>query len=83
MPCAPINSFNTITSTFAETAPHGTGIIYDVAYDIWTNGPTGTASAGSNEFMIWTENYNQVPSGSLALTQTLPSCRSTTSPSSR
>jgi hypothetical protein len=32
----PIGSFNTITSTFAETSPH-VGI-YGVAYDIWTNG---------------------------------------------
>ena len=61
----PISSFNTITSTFAETSPH-VGI-YDVAYDIWTN---GVATAGCTEFMIWTENYNQVPSGSLAATVT-------------
>ena len=55
----PISSFNTITSTFAATSPH-VGI-YDVAYDIWTN---GVATSGSTEFMIWTENYNQVPAGS-------------------
>jgi hypothetical protein len=53
-----ISSFTTITSTFAATSPH-VGI-YDVAYDIWTN---GVATAGSTEIMIWTENYNQVPSG--------------------
>jgi hypothetical protein len=58
-----ISSFNTITSTFAATSPH-VGI-YDVAYDIWTN---GVATSGSTEFMIWTENYNQVPSGNLAAT---------------
>ena len=62
----PISSFKTITSTFAETSPH-VGI-YDVAYDIWTN---GVATAGCTEFMIWTENYNQVPAGSLAATVTL------------
>jgi hypothetical protein len=61
----PIGSFNAITSTFAETSPH-VGI-YDVAYDIWTN---GVATSGSTEFMIWTENYNQAPSGSLAATVT-------------
>jgi Glycosyl hydrolase family 12 len=55
----PISSFNTINSTFAATSPH-VGI-YDVAYDIWTN---GVATSGSTEFMIWTENYNQVPAGS-------------------
>ena len=55
----PISSFNTITSTFAASSPH-VGI-YDVAYDIWTN---GVATSDSTEFMIWTENYNQVPAGS-------------------
>jgi|GEM_PF-1347436 hypothetical protein len=61
-----ISSFDTITSTFAETSPH-VGI-YDVAYDIWTN---GVATAGCTEFMIWNENYNQVPAGSSAATVTL------------
>jgi Glycosyl hydrolase family 12 len=53
------NSFTTITSSFAHTAPH-VGI-YEFAYDIWLN---GVGSAGSTEVMIWTDNYNQVPSGS-------------------
>ena len=61
-----IGSFKTITSTFAETSPH-VGI-YDVAYDIWTN---GVATAGCTEFMIWNENYKQAPAGSLAATVTL------------
>jgi hypothetical protein len=55
-----IDSFQSITSTFAETSPH-TGI-YEDAYDIWLN---GIASSGSTEVMIWTENYHQVPSGSV------------------
>jgi hypothetical protein len=55
----PIRSFKSITSTFAATSPH-VGI-YNVAYDIWTN---GVASDNSTEFMIWTENYKQVPAGS-------------------
>jgi hypothetical protein len=54
----PIASFNTLTSTFAATSPH-VGI-YNVAFDIWTN---GVATSGSTEFMIWTENFNQVPAG--------------------
>ena len=61
-----ISSFNTITSTFAEASPHDG--IYDVAYDIWTN---GVATAGCTEFMIWNENYKQVPGGSLAASVTL------------
>jgi Glycosyl hydrolase family 12 len=55
-----IDSFQSITSTFAETSPH-TGI-YEDAYDIWLN---GIASSGSTEVMIWTENYHQVPGGSV------------------
>lgn len=53
-----LSSFKAITSTFAETSPH-VGI-YDVAYDIWTN---GVATPGCTEFMIWNENFHQVPSG--------------------
>lgn len=56
----PISSFTTITSSFAHTAPH-VGI-YEFAYDIWLN---GVASTGSTEVMIWTDDYNQVPSGSV------------------
>jgi hypothetical protein len=61
----PISSFNTITSTFAEASPH-VGI-YNVAYDIWTN---GVAASGSTEFMIWTENYKQVPAGTRVMSAT-------------
>jgi len=62
----PISSFNSITSTFAASAPR-TGI-YNIAYDIWTN---GIATSGSTEIMIWTDNYQQVPAGSRAHTVTL------------
>lgn len=61
-----ISSFNTITSSFAHSGPH-VGI-YEFAYDIWLN---GVASSGSTEIMIWTDNYKQVPSGSLMDTVTL------------
>jgi len=54
----PIGSFDSITSSFAETSPHiGT---YNVAYDIWIN---GIARPGCTEIMIWTENFHQVPGG--------------------
>ncbi len=56
-----IDSFRSITSTFAETSPHAG--IYEDAYDIWLN---GIAGSGSTEVMIWTENYHQVPGGSVA-----------------
>lgn len=63
---APINSFDTLTSTFAADSPHAG--IYNVAYDIWLN---GVAEIGCTELMIWTENFNQVPAGSRAATVTL------------
>ena len=53
-----ISSFDSISSSFAETSPH-IGI-YNVAYDIWIN---GIAKAGCTEIMIWTENFHQVPGG--------------------
>src|SRR5262245_9400914 len=62
----PISSFNTITSTFAEASPH-VGI-YNVAFDIWTN---GVATPGSTEIMIWNENFNQVPGGARITAVTL------------
>jgi hypothetical protein len=55
-----ISSFHSVSSTFAESSPH-VGI-YEDAYDIWLN---GVASSGSTEVMIWTENFHQVPSGSV------------------
>lgn len=54
----PISSFDSMSSSFAETSPH-IGI-YDVAYDIWIN---GIARPGCTEIMIWTENFKQVPAG--------------------
>jgi hypothetical protein len=57
-PSVPIASFDSITSTFAETSPH-VGI-YNVAYDLWIN---GIAKPGCTEIMIWNENFHQVPSG--------------------
>lgn len=54
----PIGSFDSITSTFAETSPR-VGI-YNVAYDIWIN---GIATPGCTEIMIWTDNFHQTPGG--------------------
>jgi len=61
-----ISSFHTISSSFSEQSPH-VGI-YEDAYDIWLN---GVASSSSTEVMIWTENFNQVPTGSVEGTVTL------------
>ncbi len=54
----PVGSFDSITSTFAETSPH-VGI-YNFAYDIWLN---GIATPGCTEIMLWSENFHQVPGG--------------------
>jgi len=63
-----ISSFSAIASSFAHAGPH-VGI-YEFAYDIWLN---GVASSGSTEVMIWTDNFNQVPSGSVQETVTFGS----------
>ena len=55
-----LSSFSVLASSFAHAGPH-VGI-YEFAYDIWLN---GVASSGSTEVMIWTDNFNQVPSGSV------------------
>jgi hypothetical protein len=60
-----LSSFSAISSSFAHAGPH-VGI-YEFAYDIWLN---GVASSGSTEVMIWTDNFNQVPSGSVQETVT-------------
>ena len=55
---APVSSFESITSGFAETSPQAG--IYDFAYDLWLN---GIAKPGCTEIMVWTENFGQTPSG--------------------
>jgi hypothetical protein len=60
-----ISSFSAISSSFAHAGPQ-VGI-YEFAYDIWLN---GIASSGSTEVMIWTDNFTQVPSGSVQETVT-------------
>jgi hypothetical protein len=54
-----VSSFSAISSSFAHAGPH-VGI-YEFAYDMWLD---GVADTNSIEVMIWTDNYNQVPSGS-------------------
>jgi hypothetical protein len=61
-----VGSFQTITSTFAEMGPH-VGV-YEFAYDIWLN---GIVSAGSSQILIWVDNFNRVPAGSLLETTTV------------
>jgi Glycosyl hydrolase family 12 len=60
-----VSSFTGITSSFAHAGPH-VGI-YEFAYDMWLD---GVAGANSIEVMIWTDNYHQVPSGSMQETFT-------------
>jgi hypothetical protein len=56
-----LNTFTSITSTFAEVSPH-VGI-YEDAYDIFVNSNT-LVGPGTTEIMIWVDNFNQVPAGS-------------------
>jgi hypothetical protein len=60
-----VSSFTGITSSFAHAGPH-VGI-YEFAYDMWLD---GVAGQNSIEVMIWTDNYKQVPSGSMQETFT-------------
>lgn len=46
------------SATFAATAPHCQGCVYNVAFDAWLG------SDFDNELMIWTENFRQTPAGS-------------------
>jgi hypothetical protein len=55
-----VSSFSAISSSFAHAGPQ-VGI-YEFAYDMWLD---GVADSNSIEVMIWTDNYNQVPSGSV------------------
>jgi hypothetical protein len=61
-----ISSLSSVTSTFAETSPDSG--IWEDTYDIWIN---GLATSGSTEIMIWTQNHDQTPSGSVQGTVTL------------
>jgi Glycosyl hydrolase family 12 len=61
-----ISSFQSISSTFAETSPDAG--IYNDAYDIWLN---GVDTAGSDEVMIWNQNHGQRPAGSVVAVATL------------
>jgi hypothetical protein len=61
-----IDTFHTISSTFAETSPD-LGI-YNDAYDIWLN---GVNAPGDTELMIWNQNHGQTPAGSVVATASL------------
>lgn len=63
----PFNNYNTITSTFGALQGPRVGI-YNVAYDLWLNGVGW--GGGTTEMMIWTENFNQRPLGSIKATFT-------------
>jgi glycosyl hydrolase family 12 len=55
-----LSAFKSIKSSFAARTPH-VGI-YNTAFDIWLN---GVADGNSTEVMVWTDNYRQVPAGSV------------------
>jgi hypothetical protein len=60
IPPVPLSSFTTLTCDFTESSPHDPGMVYEAAFDIWTN---GVANDSCTEFMIWNENVWQSPGG--------------------
>ena len=60
-----ISSLGSVTSTFGSTSPDNGD--FEDAYDIWLN---GTAGAGGDEVMIWTDNHGETPAGSPVTTAT-------------
>jgi hypothetical protein len=56
-----VSSFQAISSTFAESGPGDVGV-YEFAYDIWLN---GIAKPTSIEILIWVDNFNRTPAGTL------------------
>ena len=60
-----ISSLGSVTSTFGSTSPDNGD--FEDAYDIWLN---GTAGAGGDEVMIWTDNQGQTPGGAQVATVT-------------
>ena len=53
-------ALSTIQSArFAATGPRCAGCIWNIAFDIWIG------SGFTHEMMIWTENWNQRPAGSV------------------
>jgi hypothetical protein len=64
----PLTSFNSITSSYAETGPATSGDDWEAAYDIWA----GTGSSNyAQEIMIWVDNHGQRPAGSVVASATI------------
>jgi hypothetical protein len=64
----PLSGFSSITSSYTESGPSGSGDDYEAAYDIW-------AGTGSNDYaqeiMIWVDNHGQTPAGSQVASATI------------
>ena len=58
----PLSSYPVLSSSFAAAGPN-TGI-HNIAYDIWLNG-VGNGGGSNREVMIWTDNQDQRPAGSV------------------
>lgn len=59
----PLSDYPILRSTFGTIGPR-TGI-YNFAYDIWLNGVGNTGDPRNREVMVWTDNHNQTPAGSV------------------
>jgi hypothetical protein len=64
----PLSGFSSMTSSYTENGPAGSGNDWEAAYDIW-------AGTGSNnyaqEIMIWVDNHGQRPAGSAVASATI------------
>ncbi len=56
-----------VTSSWSVSTPGGSGNVYDVAYDIWTNQtPTTSGQPNGTEIMVWLGHHDSVePAGAI------------------
>jgi hypothetical protein len=64
----PLSGFSSVTSSYTENGPAGSGDDYEAAYDIWAG--TGSDN-GAQEIMIWVDNHGQRPAGSQVASATI------------
>lgn len=63
-PLSDFGSVPSLTSSYAQTDPAGTGLDYEWDYDIWLGNTSQTSWANDQEIMVWTDNHGQTPAGS-------------------
>jgi hypothetical protein len=60
----PVSTFgSTLTSTYTNLEPSGTGQDYEYAVDDWLADPTKNSWTNDFEMMVWTDTHGQRPAG--------------------